>query len=211
MIRMFLAVLLLAQPAYAQNIRENGFDYYVMSLSWTPNWCALKGDARKSPQCGAQRGFGFTLHGLWPQYRVGGYPQYCHTTERGPSRQITNQMADIMGTSGLAWYQWKKHGVCAGLSVTDYYALARSAYNSVKRPAIFRKLKSNITLPASVVEAAFLEANPKLLKNQITITCKAHKIQEVRICLSKDMKPVKCGPDVIQDCTLRDAQMNKMR
>ncbi|MFK5997965.1 MAG: ribonuclease T2 [Rhodobacterales bacterium] len=209
--RMFLTLLLLTSPAYAQSVRQSGFDYYVMSLSWTPTWCALKGDARQSPQCGAGRGFGFTLHGLWPQYSTGGYPQYCHTTERGPSRQITNRMADIMGTSGLAWYQWKKHGICSGLSVTDYYALARRAYKSVKRPTLFRKLKTDITLPASVVEAAFLEANPDIRQNQITITCKAHKIQEVRICLSKDLEYIKCGTDVVQDCTLRNAEMGKMR
>ena len=79
------------------------------------------------------------------------------------------------------------------------------------RPGIFRKMKANITLPARVVEAKLLEANPKLLQNQITITCQVHKTQEVRICLSKDMKRVKCGYDVAQDCTLRDAEMGRMR
>lgn len=124
---------------------------------------------------------------------------------------MSNDMADIMGTSGLAWYQWKKHGRCAGISAADYYALSRKAYASVTRPTIFRKLKRDINLPASVVEEAFMEANPTLLQNQITVTCKAHKIQEVRICLSKDLELVKCGYDVSRDCALRDAGMGMMR
>lgn len=211
MLRTVLAMLFLALPAHAQGERAGDFDYYVMSLSWTPTWCNLTGDARRSPQCETGRGFGFTLHGLWPQYTDGGYPNFCRTTARNPSRNMSNDMVDIMGTSGLAWYQWKKHGRCAGISAADYYALSRKAYASVTRPTIFRKLKRDINLPASVVEEAFMEANPTLLQNQITVTCKAHKIQEVRICLSKDLEPVKCGYDVSRDCALRDAEMGMMR
>jgi len=211
MLRWIIALLLFALPAHADGERTGDFDYYVMSLSWTPTWCDLTGDARHSPQCETGRGNGFTLHGLWPQYTQGGYPSYCRTSQRNPSRTMTDDMSDIMGTSGLAWYQWKKHGRCSGLSATDYFALARKAYTTVNRPAIFRKLKTNITLPASVVEAAFMETNPTLLHNQITITCQAHKIQEVRICLTKDMDLMKCGYDVSRDCALRDAGMAKMR
>ena len=211
MLRTVFALLLMALPAHADGEAAGDFDYYVMSLSWTPTWCDLEGDARQSPQCRSGRGYGFTLHGLWPQYADHGYPSYCRTVARNPSRAMSNEMADIMGTSGLAWYQWKKHGQCAGLSAQGYYTLARKAYASIKRPEIFRKLKSDVTLPAAVIEAAFMEANPTLKRDQITITCKAHKIQEVRICLTKDLKLKACGYEVSRDCGLRDAQMGMMR
>jgi ribonuclease T2 len=211
MIRVLLALLLLTLPAHAQSNRAGVFDYYVMSLSWTPTWCALEGDARQSPQCDTARGMGFTLHGLWPQYADGGWPEFCNSALRNPSRAMSNDMADIMGTSGLAWYQWKKHGRCTGLSAAEYYALSRKAYASVNRPKIFRKLKRDISLPASVVEAAFLEANPDMEPNQITITCKAQKIQEARICLNKDLELTTCSPEAAQDCTLSSAGMGKMR
>lgn len=211
MLRWIMTLLFFALPAHADGESAGDFDYYVMSLSWTPTWCDLTGDARRSPQCETGKGNGFTLHGLWPQYAQGGYPSYCRTSQRNPTRTMTDDMADIMGTSGLAWHQWKKHGRCSGLSATDYYALTRKAYATVNRPAIFRKLKTDITLPASVVEAAFMETNPTLMQNQITITCQARKIQEVRICLTKDMELMKCGRDVTRDCALRDAGMGKMR
>ena len=211
MFRVFFALLLLSLPAHAEGQHAGDFDYYVMSLSWTPSWCDLEGDARQSPQCRQGQGYGFTLHGLWPQYADDGYPSFCRTIARNPSRSMSNDMADIMGTSGLAWYQWKKHGRCAGLSAADYYATARKAYGKINRPVIFRKLKTDISLPASVVEQAFLEANPELKPDQITVTCKAHKIQEVRICLTKDLHLMTCGYDVSRDCTLRDAGMGKMR
>ena len=114
-------------------------------------------------------------------------------------------MADIMGTSGLAWYQWNKHGACSGLSPADYYALSRLAYERIARPEVFRRLERAVTLPASVVEEAFLEANPALAPDGITITCRDGMIQEARICLTRDLEPRDCGADVIRDCRMRDA------
>ena len=114
-------------------------------------------------------------------------------------------MADIMGTGGLAWHQWKKHGVCTGLSSATYYELSREAYASVVRPPVFRKLTKDVKLPASVVEDAWLKANPLLEKDGFTITCKQGHIQEARICLSHDLETVPCGQDVMQNCQIKDA------
>jgi ribonuclease T2 len=200
--------LFAATPALADGERAGEFDYYVMSLSWSPNWCRMEGDARNSEQCDAD--FGWVLHGLWPQYHRG-WPAYCPTTERQPSRQQTAEMADIMGTSGLAWHQWKKHGVCSGLSASAYYALSREAYGTVTRPEVFRKLDKPVKLPASVVEEAFLKANPGLEKDMVTVTCRDAYIQEVRVCLSRDLTPVPCGRDVVKDCSMKDALFEPIR
>jgi ribonuclease T2 len=114
-------------------------------------------------------------------------------------------MADIMGSPGLAWHQWKKHGSCSGLSAEAYFTLSRRAYEAVKRPEVFRKLSEPVRLPASVVEAAFLKANPGWQADMLTITCRAGRIEEARLCLSKSLTPVPCGRDVIRDCALTDA------
>lgn len=196
--------------ALAKGERSGSFDYYVLSLSWSPTWCAIEGDARQSPQCDDSADFGWVMHGLWPQYHRG-WPSYCPTTQRDPSRGMTRDMADIMGTSGLAWHQWNKHGVCTGLSASDYYALSREAFGTINRPEIFRKLDTAVTLPASVVEDAFLEANPKLEPDMITITCKDGRINESRICLSKSLDPVPCGQDVVRDCAATDALFDPIR
>ena len=207
--RALLIWLLLALPVTAQD-RAGEFDYYVLSLSWSPNWCAYEGDARGSDQCDARHDHGWILHGLWPQFHRG-YPEYCNTAERPPSRAMTRDMADIMGTSGLAWHQWKKHGVCTGLSASAYYALSREAYARVVRPPVFRKLDKAVKLPAAVVEEAFLQANPDMDPDGVTITCRAGHIQEARICLSRDLDPVPCGQDVVRDCRMKDALFTPVR
>jgi ribonuclease T2 len=202
-----LAFVLLSHtplPASAEGEKAGQFDYYVLSLSWSPTWCATEGTGRGSAQCAANADFGWVMHGLWPQNHRG-YPSYCRTTARDPSRGQTAAMADVMGDGGAAWYQWKKHGRCAGLSAKDYFATARRAFDSVAKPPVFRKLDRAVRLPAKVVEQAFVEANPGLDPDMITITCKDGRINEARLCLSKTLTPVPCGRDVVRDCTMKDA------
>ncbi|MBF9032547.1 ribonuclease T [Rhodobacterales bacterium HKCCE3408] len=208
----WLAVLLicLSGPALAEGERAGAFDYYVLALSWTPSWCAYEGDARDSEQCDPGQGFGFTLHGLWPQYEAG-WPSYCPTVERAPSRAMTAAEAEIYGTSGLAWHQWRKHGVCTGLPAADYYRLARRAYDSIERPELLRALGREVRLPASVIEEAVLEANPGLGPDMVTVTCQDGRIAELRICLTRGLEPRDCAPDVRRDCTATDALFPPVR
>ncbi len=208
--RLVLLLLIIAGAATAQSDRAGKFDYYVLALSWSPTWCAIEGDARNSPQCDASEDHGWIMHGLWPQYQRG-FPSHCQSAERPPSRAMTADMADIMGSSGLAWYQWKKHGSCTGLSAPDYYDLSRKAYASVNRPEVFRKLSKPVRLPAKVVEDAFLKANPDWEPDMLTITCRDGRIQEARLCLSKELDPVPCGQDVVRDCRMSDALFDSVR
>lgn len=210
--RKILALLaaLAATPAFAGDNRAGDFEYYVLALTWSPNWCALTGDARTDPQCDPRFDFSFTLHGLWPQYERG-WPSNCRSPERDPARAETAAMADIMGGSGLAWYEWQKHGRCSGLSAQQFFAASRQAYESIAIPEVFRKLNRDVRLPASVVEDAFVEANPGLQRAMITITCDQGMIQEARICLTKDLTPRPCAPDAANDCRMPNAFMGAVR
>ena len=194
----------------ADGEKAGQFDYYVLALSWSPTWCALEGEARGAEQCSREADFGWILHGLWPQYHRG-WPAHCTSIKRPPSRTMTSDMADIMGSSGLAWHQWKKHGTCTGLSAPDYYALSREAYARVTRPDVFRKLGKPVKLPARGIEEAFLKANPGWEADMLTITCRQGRIQEARLCLSKTLDPVPCGRDVIRDCSATDALFTPIR
>jgi len=203
-----LALCLCPVIALAEGEQSGEFDYYVLALSWSPTFCALEGEARDNPQC--DRDLGWVLHGLWPQFESG-WPSYCRSPHRNPSRAQTAEMVDIMGSSGSAWHQWKKHGVCSGLSATDYYALARQAFGMIRMPPVLRKLDKSVTLPASLIEEAFLQSNSKLTKDMITITCKQGRIQEARICLTRDLERRRCGRDVIRDCSMSNALFDPVK
>ena len=195
-----LILALMALPLRADD-RAGAFDYYVMALSWSPAYCATSDNPE---QCAPERKLGWILHGLWPQYEKG-YPRDCRSSAAAPSRRMTGDMADIMGTSGLAWHEWKAHGTCSGLSAEDYFDLSRRAYDSVTRPEVLRRLGEDVTLPALLIEEAFLGVNPDLEADGLTVTCRDNRIREVRICLTKDLQPRPCGADVARDCSATQA------
>ncbi|MFN3971950.1 MAG: ribonuclease T2 family protein [Gemmobacter sp.] len=209
-IQLVLALLLAAGAARAEGERAGSFDYYVMALSWSPSFCAVEGDMRSEPQCARGAGRDFVLHGLWPQYETG-WPSYCRTAQRDPTRGETAAVADLFGGAGAAFYQWKKHGRCSGLPAPDYFALALRARAAVVTPPVLRDVKKMLKVPAEVIERAFLERNPGLTRDMVTVTCKAGLIQEVRVCLTTDLVPRRCGADAIRDCRSRDAGLPPVR
>ncbi|EEX90586.1 ribonuclease T2 [Brucella ceti M644/93/1] len=99
--------------------RPGDFDFYVLSLSWSPSYCASQGPRANQQQCGVRRPFGFVVHGLWPQNERG-YPANCQVDNmrsRGSyvPRRIISSLSDIIPSAGLIAHQWRKHGSCSGL------------------------------------------------------------------------------------------------
>ncbi|MEO1724078.1 MAG: ribonuclease T2 [Pseudomonadota bacterium] len=194
-------MLWLSGPPGRADEAPGRFDYYVMALSWQPSWCAETGDERGAKSCNAGTGTGFILHGLWPQ-RINGWPEYCRRAGRDATRSETAAMADIMGSGGLAWHQWKKHGRCSGLSPQAYFERSRRAFESVTRPSLLREIGRPVRIDASVVEAAFLDVNPALTPSSTVVTCRGRYIQEVRICLTREhLMPRPCTGSVARACT----------
>lgn len=185
------------------------FDYYILALSWQPAWCRATGDRRDAPACRTGSGRDFVVHGLWPQHERG-WPDHCATGERDPSRRETQAMSDLMDPV-LALYQWRKHGRCSGLSAAGYYDTLRRAAQGIAIPAPFDDLARDITLPPAVIEEAFVEANPRLDPDGITVTCKGEALAEVRICLTRDLAPRDCAPDVRRDCSRPRVLMENVR
>ncbi|MEL6197170.1 MAG: ribonuclease T2 [Pseudomonadota bacterium] len=197
--RWTLLTLALFAAAPAPADEAGRFDYYVLALSWQPSWCAREGDERDAPTCEAGSAAGFTLHGLWPQHH-NGWPEYCRNSQRDPSRRETAEMADIMGSPGLAWHQWKKHGRCSGLSSEAYFATARRAYDDTIRPSLLREIGRTVKIDPAVIENAFLDVNPRMTPASVVVTCARAYIAEVRICLSKDLVPRPCTGPAARAC-----------
>jgi ribonuclease T2 len=174
------------------------FDYYVMSLSWSPTFCAgLPQSGAFDPQCNRRGGrpYAFVLHGLWPQYERG-FPQSCATRESTYLPQpIINRMLDIMPSSKLAIHEWKTHGVCSGLNADRYFDLARKLYGGIKIPAAFASPASGFTVSPADVVKEFVAANPQLRPDMIAVTCggSGNRMREVRVCFGKDGNFRTCG------------------
>lgn len=161
-----------------------GFDFYVLSLSWSPSYCEAEGADANRQQCKAGRPYAFVVHGLWPQFERG-YPQDCATSEPDVSNETLRTLYSLMPSAGLIRYQWRKHGACSGLPQADYFNVLRAAFAKVVIPAEFRHLDDYRTLSPNEAERAFLRDNASLAADDIAITCDKRFLREVRICLDK--------------------------
>src|SRR6202044_3946428 len=196
-----LALLGLPLPARAQNSDQSAseqnepgqFDFYVLSLSWSPSFCAEaaergaeRGAGRSaSMQCGA-RPYSFVVHGLWPQYDRG-FPQYCEHPGPRLYRGIVSSMLDLMPAPHLVYNEWDKHGTCAGLSPWAYFDTVRRARAAVKIPPDYSALKTPLTVAPDAVADAFIKANPGLSAKAMAVECDSKRLTEVRLCLAKDV------------------------
>lgn len=169
-----------------------GFDFYVLSLSWSPSYCAVEGPKANKYQCGKHPAFGFVVHGLWPQYEHG-YPKDCQSdAERRVPRQRMNALSDLMPGYGLIIHEWRTHGLCTGLSQEVYFAALRKAYEHIVIPERFKRHGGGGSVRPDGVESAFIDANPGMPKDGVSVDCDRRYLREVRICLSKDLQFRSC-------------------
>lgn len=201
-----IALLLCAGAAFPQmrGSAPGEFDFYVLSLSWSPGFCATAGEDKAREQCRDGAGLDFVVHGLWPQNQSG-FPIDCAPASRNPSRAAVASVKDVYPDEGLARYQWRKHGTCSGKSPTDYFADVRAARDKIVIPSALKQPKEGQTWTALDLERAFVAANPGLRTDMISVACRRDTLQEVRICLSKDLRQfVGCGQVDRSGCRARD-------
>jgi ribonuclease T2 len=209
-------LLMAAGAASAQDRRQNApgeFDFYVLSLSWSPSFCEEASErgneGRSQAQCGG-RPFSFVVHGLWPQYEHG-FPDYCVRPSPRLDRNIMTSMLDLMPTPGLIFNEWDKHGTCSGLGARAYFETIRKARSAVKIPPEYLELSEARTVAPAEIEDAFIKANPGLSASAIAVTCNRTRLSEVRICMSKDLQFRACEEIDRRACSRDQVTMPPLR
>lgn len=177
------------------------FDFYVLSLSWSPSYCAAEGGDADPQQCDADRDLGFVVHGLWPQFEDG-WPEYCDDDARNPSRAEIDAIDDIIPSDGLIRHQWRKHGTCSGLSADAYFDTTRAAFDGLNLPELRQRRVS-----AEGVRAAFLEANDGMSDDGLAVTCDSGLLREVRICMTSELAFRSCPQVAERSCRQRDLRL----
>ena len=172
------------------------FDYYALVLSWSPTYCAEKGDNDRM-QCNRSDGrrYSFVLHGLWPQYERG-YPSDCELPRRPfVPEPVIDSMLDVMPSRGLVIHEYRAHGTCSGLDPAPYFSTARRLFDGIKIPERFRNPFQSQYVSPSDIRNEFLRANPGLGSDMLTVVCNGSggQLKEVRFCFSKGGKPRACG------------------
>jgi ribonuclease T2 len=185
-----------ARHRNSSRAEPGAFDYYLLSLSWSPAFCLSDPGAA---ECSGPRRFGFIVHGLWPQYEKG-WPEHCDVHERVPDNVVSG-VSDIMPAPSLVFHEWAAHGACSGLDPQDFFALVRRAYAGIIVPRSLSEVTGQIEQPPGAIAAAFLQANPKLAAQSLVVTCSrqdAPRLREVHICLDRNLNPRGCSADALR-------------
>ena len=162
------------------------FDYYLLNLSWSPEFCHSHPNA---VQCSEHATF--VLHGLWPQNTNGGYPENC---SNAPGPTDPAQYTDIYPDQGLLEHEWKTHGTCSGLAPDAFFQLARQAVHSVKIPDRLASINQQLSLPPDDIRSLFTQANPSIPAASLAISCGNNYLTAVEVCFNKSLQPIDCGP-----------------
>jgi len=174
------------------------FDYYLLALSWSPSYCLTHPD--DSLQC-TNKGFGFVLHGLWPQKRSGDWIEHCES-DAAPDQPTIERTLAFMPSRSLIAHEWQTHGACSGLDPKSYFDLADRAFASVKVPTALATPKSPPTLSAAQIVHEFVAVNPRLEERMLSVVCHdGAELTEVRVCLDKEtLAPQACSGRVRNSC-----------
>ena len=194
------------QIAAAQNeVRQNQpgqFDFYVLALSWSPSFC--EGSRERTSQrtddqqCGA-RPYSFVVHGLWPQYDRG-FPSYCQVPAPRLDRAIVGSMLELMPSPRLIFHEWDRHGTCSGLAPQAFFDNVRKARAAIKIPEQYVAIPTALTVAPGDVVDAFVTANPGLSRDGVAVACDSKRLNEVRVCLNKDLSFRDCGEIARRSC-----------
>ena len=161
------------------------FDFYMLNLSWSPEFCSIQGT---SPQCAAHPGF--VVHGLWPQNFDGTYPVFC--AER-PGPEHPEKNLDMTPDLKLLDHEWAKHGTCTTLQPDQFFALGHQAFHSLVIPKLFRELDHELLLKPDAILDLFAKDNPSFPSGSILVSCGHNELTAVEACFTRDgLKPMVC-------------------
>jgi ribonuclease T2 len=188
-VRLCLPILALA-GLFAQSPGSRGhggFDYYVLALSWEPEFCATS--YSESEAC-RNRSFGFVLHGLWPDQESGQAAANC-AAGSPLSAGITSRLLPLMASTSLIQHEWASHGTCMGVSKEDWATTLARAYESFKTPEVFLTREQVHISTAECIDR-IQKANPGFKRESLLIVTSGIYLRELRICLNKDLSARSC-------------------
>lgn len=189
----------LPEPGQVRRTRING---YILALSWSREYCrGRERDPAMRYQCSGEIGdFGFVLHGLWPEAKGPNYPQYCRKVGVLPRKVIADNIC-MTPSPQLIQHEWAKHGTCMARRPEAYFGAARLLYDALEFPdmdRLSRSVERGAPLTAAGLAASFANLNEGLAAEAVRVKLNAKGwLQEVRICLGKDLKPRRC-PSFVQ-------------
>jgi ribonuclease T2 len=173
------------------------FDYYQLSLSWAPNYCASH-PSDSSSECKAGNHTAFVLHGLWPSSNDDPMKPLSCAPARPVASDIVQHMLEYFPNRGLIQHEWAKHGTCSGLSSAQYFNKVEQASKAVRVPDRYKNLNHPQQISVHDLEQDFAQAN-HAPHEVFRLSCHAGQLVGLEACLDKDLHYQAC-PETAREC-----------
>lgn len=165
--------------------KKNKLDYYVLALSWSPEYC--KTHKQMGMQCKRQpqHAYRFVLHGLWPSV-----DKTC--TQEKLSETVIDSTLPFIPSKKLIEHEWKKHGRCSGYNPKQFFDLSIHAFEKIKIPRFFNGVDASTTQTVNAIKKSFIQDNPNLNEDSIRVVNIKKEFSELRVCLDKSFQAIHC-------------------
>ena len=118
----------------------------------------------------------------------------------------------VFPSEPLARYEWRKHGTCSGSSPSDYFRDTKAARDKIVIPGEFTKPDRESRWSPVDIERAFIAVNPGLRADMLAVSCRRSVLDEVRVCLSKDLRSFRACEEVDRGgCRAREISVPPVR
>lgn len=193
-----IALLILPVAAWADQCGPvrgiaGRFDYYLLSLTWSPAFCETEAGRHNPQQCGTGADYGFVVHGLWPQYAQGQWPQCCQAVDALRPSAVVDEASKVMIGSRLRQHEWDKHGSCVTSRQDEYFDRVNRAV------AAFGLAPSLRAGGVGRIRVSDLKRNWPVPPQSLTVTCTGKRLAEIRLCLDKELAPTPCPSAVVRN------------
>jgi ribonuclease T2 len=181
-------------PVEIQGSSFGDFDYFLLALSWSPDYCLTSGNDDPQ-QCAIGKKLGFVLHGLWPQNNLG-YPSNC-SKDPMPAA-VKAQFPGLYPNDALYTHEWEKHGTCSGVSAKEYLSFTQRLKQSVQIPEAYQSPEKPFRSSATQIKADFSSANSGFSADVFEPSCSGsgRYLKELYVCFSKEGQAVACSAEV---------------
>lgn len=153
------------------------YDYLILAQFWMTGECCSQLNG-----CSVVCPF-ISIHGLWPTFNNGSWPEYCPNTPFNVSilpLNIDNYWYSSDGNNNSLYeHEWKKHGTCTSLSQDDYFSITLF---------IHEQLNININSDPTKLKSEY----PRKVKLVCNTKC---ILEEIYSCWNKNLYPIECPDD----------------
>ncbi|CAH9087303.1 unnamed protein product [Cuscuta epithymum] len=129
-------IIFLVLPCLMASSLSRDFDFFYFVQQWPGAYCSQRSRSCCYPKSG-KPAEDFSIHGLWPNYLSGKWPQNCDPQTSLDESQISDMMSAMEqewpslacpSSDGVRFWshEWEKHGTCSGLNQHDYFQKALS-------------------------------------------------------------------------------------